>query len=161
LNDSHDTSIGQWLFRLFAWDGLLPPAIWLLPLLLRNLMPKNDVAIAFVIVLVPIAALFVRYSVGMKHIRENHCGPIIRGFQTRVFWIAILMMVLVDVLAIAMQDIVPFEDQMVFALIAYVIYLPLMAFALYPGFSKQFDTGNEYGMRQTTRLNEFGGEEYV
>lgn len=161
MHDSRDTSIGQWLFRLFAWDGLLPPTIWLVPMLLRNLMPKNDVAFAFVIVLLPIAALFVRYYAGMKYIRENNCGRIMRWFQIRVLWVAILIMVLIDVISITMQDIVPFEEQIVFALLAYAFYLPLMAFALYPGFGNRSEAGSEYGLRQTTRLNVFGGEEYV
>lgn len=161
MNDSQDITVGRWMLRLFAWDGLLPPAIWLVPMLFRNLMPRNDMALVFAIVLIPIAALFVRYSVGMKYIRQNRCGAIMQWFQIRVLWFAILIMVLVDILAIAMQDIVPFEEQVAFALAAYVIYLPLMAFALYPGFRNRSDTLSEYGLRQTTRLNAFGGEEYI
>jgi hypothetical protein len=124
-------------------------------------MPGNDFAFVLAAFLVPIAVLFVRHFVGMKYIRQNACGPIMRGFQTRVLLFAILIMALVDIVSIAMQGIVPFARLLEFALTAYLFYLPLMAFALYPGFRRQSDTGSEYGLQQTTRLNAFGGEEYV
>ena len=161
MNDSEDITVGRWLLRLFAWDGLLPPAIWLVPLLFRNLMPKNDAAVVFMTVMIPIAAVFIRYFVGMRYIRENNCGPVMRRFQIGVLFCAIALMILVDTLSIAMQDIVPFAEQIVLALVAFVFYLPLMAFALYPGFRRQMNFGNEYGLKSATRLNAFGGEEYV
>lgn len=84
-----------------------------------------------------------------------------RALQALVFWIAILIMVFIDICAVSLQDIAPFEEQVVFALVSYVIYLPLMAIALYPGFRKHSDTENEFGLKESARLNAYVGEEYV
>lgn len=161
MNDSQDITFGRYLLRLFAWDGLLPPAIWLVPTMLRGLMPKNDAVVMLMTVLIPIAAVFVRYSVGMRYIRENHCGRIMRGLQRGILCCGILIMILIDTLSIAMQDIVPFAEQIVFSLVAFVFYLPLMAFALYPGFCRDTETRSEYEAKDSIHINAFGGEEYL
>ena len=40
-HDAAGTRFSRWMFRLFAWDGLLPAVVWSLPLLLRWCLPGN------------------------------------------------------------------------------------------------------------------------
>ena len=70
-------------------------------------------------------------------------------------------MILIDTLSIAMQDIAPFAEQAAFAFVVFVFYLPLMAITLYPGFSNRQILENVSTQGETTRLNAFGGEEYI
>lgn len=165
MNDSENASLGQWLFRLFAWDGLLPLSIWMTPVVLQLLFPNNNHVIEITAIALPIAAFWVRYVVGRRYIRANGCGPIMRRFQTVIFCAAIFLLVLIDSLMILFQEFAkgPFLDleALVIMSVPYSIYLCAMAFALYPGFRSRSDMGSESELRAATRMNAFGGEEYV
>jgi len=131
-------SIGSWLFRLMAWDGLLPAAVWAVPWVIEWLIPHRRGAIEVTAVVLPIVAFFIRYQVGRRYIASNRCGALMRGLQVGVFCVGILLLVLIDAV-IVLSHVMPkgaafatAADCIVWAVL-YSIYLTSMAIAMYPG----------------------------
>jgi hypothetical protein len=129
---------GTWLLKLIAWDGALPIFIILVPTFVDLLFPNRRGAIEAAAVMVPIAAFFLRFFVGKRHINSNRCGRVIRKLQLVALCIGIFVLLMIDSLLIlahemnrkamfvAGADLIPLS-------IPFAIYLTLMAIALYPG----------------------------
>ena len=70
--------------RLWAWDGVLPAVIALMPLLVKRFAPRNDPAELGVVILVPIAAALIRSVVGYRQFRDI-------GFTAPPVWRQIML----------------------------------------------------------------------
>lgn len=155
----HHASIGSWLLRLVAWDGLLPVVIWSSPFLIALLLPNKRGAIELTAIVLPIAALFLRFRAGRRYIAANHCGPILRSLQIGVFCLGILVLFAVDAVMI-LTHVMPkgamfaTTDDLVVWAVLYAIYFTAMAFAMYPGLRQASGTRSQPGnpdLRQNPR----------
>ena len=130
----------QWIIRLIAWDGLLPALVWLSPYAIRAIIPNHDKAIEAAAILIPIAALFLRFYMGSKYIFSNHCSRSFRKLQVVLFCLGIFLLLLIDSLMI-LSTILPKMPQghpvhfreMILIAGAFSVYLLLMFIAMYPG----------------------------
>ena len=128
----------SWLLRVLKWDGILPVCIVLIPSVIALLVPNRRGAIEMTAVIVPIAAFFIRFRAGKRHIESNNCGETMKVYQLCVFSLAIVALMLVDAF-IVLSHVMPqrggfvtTEDLLTLG-IPIAIYLSLMAFAMYPG----------------------------
>lgn len=133
-----------WFYRLIAWDSLLPAIIVGVPMALHRLFPNAQGAIDLVVIILPIAALFIRFRSGQKHILENQCSRKLRQIQFAVLWFGILALVLFDAFIILKElfpNIVilanlfpnfPLTDPQLIVIFL-VTYFLMMLFAMYPG----------------------------
>src|SRR5262245_48281882 len=125
---------GEWLLKLIAWDGALPIFIILVPTIVDLLFPNPPGAISFAPVLIPIAAFFLRFYVGKRHIDSNRCSRAIRNLQLVALCIGIFVLLLIDSLLILSHEmnrgaIVPSAGEILVLSIPFSIYLVLMAIA--------------------------------
>ena len=128
----------SWVIRLFAWDGMLPVGIVLAPIGIELLFPNRRGVMEVMAVTLPVAAFLFRIRAGVRHIASNRCSVVVRGLQYFAFGLAILPLVLFDCVMI-LSHLMPAgallataEDLLVWA-VFYVIYLLLMAGAMFPG----------------------------
>ena len=123
-----------WLIRLATWDGLLPLALWLVPLVIRTAFPRHRELYETVGILLPIVVLFMRFFFGFRMIKSNHCVFWVRCLQTMALCMGILVMIIVDVLLMMSHEMGPMRggDQQ-FLAISIGSYVALMAFATFPG----------------------------
>lgn len=129
---------GSWFFRVLGWDGIMPVCIVLIPTLIKLLIPNNRGAVAVTVVLLPIAAFFVRLAIGIRHIAANHCAIAVRRLQYFVFCLGIFLLIGVDTLLILSHEMpkgamfANTTDYLAFASL-FSIYLASMTIAMYPG----------------------------
>ncbi|MCR9198121.1 MAG: hypothetical protein NXI04_05730 [Planctomycetaceae bacterium] len=133
-NIKEPINFGRWLGLLITWDGLFPVALIFAPEFLRWMWPGNLPARDMTVVLLVIAALFIRLGVGLKHISSNFCGPWMRTVQKSLLILMVLFLVMMDSLLM----IIPFRRGMtagdvIFLSVVASIYLGGMAVVLYPG----------------------------
>lgn len=127
----------RWLVRLFCWDGVLPALNWGLPAVLLAIFPNGRGLIEILAIAAPTIAVIVRFYVGKRTIRTNHCHPVIQDTQMVFFCLGIFLLFILDALMI-LSHLMPAaavdrEKQGILAMLA--IYLTLMALAMFPGFS--------------------------
>jgi hypothetical protein len=127
-------NIWDWLHRVLGWDGLLPVCIAVLPTGIDFVLPNNADALTIAAVTAPIAALFVRFSVGRRHLASNQVGPAVRACQYCVFTAAIFLLCLIDcfVIIIHVVPAVPATDWSILGAL-FSLYLIAMSFAMFPG----------------------------
>ena len=84
-----------------------------------------------------IQALEIRFFVGVRAIRPNHCGRMDRGVQGIALWAGLFLLLIVDTLQILRMVMPPgaFKDceSLIGFVVFYSIYIVCMAFAMYPG----------------------------
>jgi hypothetical protein len=136
-----ELDVRSWLLRLITWDGALPACMVFAPAGIKYLFPNNRGAIEIAAIVLPITAFWFRFVVGKRHIDTNHCGPLVQTLQLCVLCLAIFIFVFCDAV-IALSHIMPQVDHAatgldmaVFGIIG-LVYLTLMAFAMYPGRSE-------------------------
>ena len=129
-------SIGSWLRNVFAWDGLLPVGVVLIPIGIGLLLPNTPDAIAVTAVVVPIVAICIRFKIGKRHIDSHDLGEVVWHLQFCVFIVGIFLLMLLESLLI----VVPLTDlfvrekvDMYSILLLFAIYLAAMAVAMFPG----------------------------
>lgn len=129
---------GAWLIKLVAWDGFVPLIVLLLPSVVEELFPNRRGAMELTALTVPIAAFFIRFVVGKRHIYANDCTDVVRCMQLVALCLAILLLVLIDTLII-LANLMPKGamfatpvDWLVWAVLIGV-YGICMAFAMFPG----------------------------
>lgn len=125
-----------WLLAVALWDGLLPVGIVLLPALVHLAIPNHREPIEIIAIVVPMVAFFVRIVVGSQRIRSNHCARWFQVLQFALFFLAALILVLLDAVVI-LSHVMPAgafapSDYTIFA-IMFAIYYFLMLLAMYPG----------------------------
>ena len=129
--------VWAWLVRLACWDGLLPAAVWGVPVALRWALPGVPGVLELTAVGLPIVAFFARLAVGRSHIAGNRCGPWVRRGQTAALVTGLLAVVLADVLVILLAFLPrPARGDRVLLVLGglYLFYLVCVGFALFPGF---------------------------
>ena len=134
-------ALARWLLRLAAWDGMLPAVVWSLPLVAMQLLPGRRGPVELLGVVLPITAFLIRFFVGVRAIRSNHCGRIFRGLQGISLWAGLFLLLIIDTLQILRLVMPPgaFKDResLISLLVFYSIYIVCMAFAMYPGRAPQ------------------------
>ena len=92
-------------------------------------------------VVLPITAFLIRFFVGVRAIRSNHCGRIFRGLQGISLWAGLFLLLIIDTLQILRLVMPPGafknRESLIGLLIFYSIYIVCMAFAMYPGRAPQ------------------------
>jgi hypothetical protein len=130
-------AVSRWLVRVAAWDGMLPVVVWSLPLVALQLFPGRRGPIELLGVVLPITAFLIRFFVGVRAIRTNHCGRLVRGLQGIALWAGLFLLLIVDTLQILRLVMPPgaFKDResLIGFVVFYSIYIVCMAFAMYPG----------------------------
>lgn len=129
---------GRWIFRLVAWDGVLPVVVLLAPTVIKVLFPNWRGAIEIAAIALPITAFLIRFYVAKRHITSNECSGLVRCFQFIALCVAILIFLLIDALLILVQDLpngalVTSETDLIVWAVLITLYLSCMAFVLYPG----------------------------
>lgn len=123
-----------WLIRLATWDGLLPLAVWLVPLFIRTTFPRDRQLYESVGILLPIVVLFLRFFFGWRTIQSNRCRVWVRCLQTIALCAGILVMMCVDALLMMSHELGPMTEwDQKFVAMLIGGYLALMAFATFPG----------------------------
>lgn len=126
----------SWLLAVAIWDGLLPVAIVLLPMLIQLAVPNRREPIEVIAIVVPMAAFFVRMWVGAQRIRSNYCARWFQIIQFIGFVLGLFILVLLDAVVILSHIMPPgafaLSDYKIFAVMFGTYYL-LMLFAMYPG----------------------------
>ena len=134
-------AVARWLLRLAAWDGMLPAVVWSLPLVAMQLLPGRRGPVELLGVVLPITAFLIRFFVGVRAIRSNHCGRIFRGLQGISLWAGLFLLLIIDTLQILRLVMPPGavknRESLIGLLIFYSIYIVCMAFAMYPGRAPQ------------------------
>lgn len=137
---SHDKPINysQWLLRIIGWDGILPVFVASLAFAIASIFGNNWLLAEALVIVLPIVALFIRFSIGYKHIRRNYCGKMFKGIQTGALGLAVFIMLFADFLVVLLAFIPkndrhpPPEDVPIY-IVALTVYLVLVVIAMYPG----------------------------
>lgn len=129
-------NLRTWLFRVLAWDSLLPTAVATVPFGVELVAPNCRGAMEITAVVMPIVAFLVRVRVGTGHIGSNHCGQSMRVLQLVAFCLALLPLLLFDAFLI-LSHVMPkgamtAGDRVILAA-ALLVYVGLMVIAMYPG----------------------------
>jgi hypothetical protein len=95
---------GSWLLELVAWDGILPVFVVLVPTVIELLFPNRRGALEVTAITLPIAAFFLRFFVGKRHINSNRCARTVRHFQLVGLCIGILVLLMIDSLVILAHE---------------------------------------------------------
>jgi hypothetical protein len=129
---------GTWALKVLTWDAVLPACVVFIPMGVQLLLPGRRGAIEITAVILPIAALFLRFRAGKRHIDSNRCSRRGKLIQLSVFCLGILPLVLTDCFFI-LSELMPRgaliahrRDQIALAVL-FSIYLVAMIVAMYPG----------------------------
>ena len=127
---------GSWLFRVFAWDGLMPACVFLVPTVVKSMIPDNRGVFEIAALVTPAIMFVLRLIVGRRHIAANNCSATVQFIQLCVFYFGILVLGFIEGVLI-LSHLMPrgaFKsvDYVVFAILI-SIYLTAMSIAMYPG----------------------------
>lgn len=136
----------RWLFQVLTWDGALPLVVLGLPEAATRLFPHCPGLVEFLAIALPIAAFLIRFYAGKCHIRSNACGRTVRKLQLLFLCLGIFVLLVFDSLCILSKDIQmrlaqvqprndwkALAELLLVAGVAWLVYLPCAAFAMYPG----------------------------
>lgn len=131
-------NIGKWLFRVGSWDGLLPIFVFSFPSVVGLLLPDNRGAMEITAVALPIAAFFLRFRAGRRHIAQNHCSTVVRGLQMVIFCLGLMILLLIDAVLILAHlmpegELFATRTDLIVWGILFGTYLVVMTVAMYPG----------------------------
>lgn len=132
-----------WFLRLLGWDIVLTAVVAIVPVVVQLVFPGNPDAIDFIAVPLPILAFLLRACSGWYHIQANGCDIEMRQQQTSAFMLALVMLGTFDTMMI-MSHIIPAPgplaqiDYFIYGGL-FLLYLGLMACAMYPGRVKRAD----------------------
>lgn len=128
---------GTWLYRVVAWDGLLPVFTMLVPVVLDYMFPVNPKLRDIAITVVPIVTFFARLSVGVRHVSSNQVGKAVRTVQYLAFILGILVLFTLDGLLLVMSAFRDGQmvkgDELPVVGVWFGIYLVFMVVAMFPG----------------------------
>jgi hypothetical protein len=128
----------SWFLRVFAWDGMMPVFIIIVPFLINFFFPNFPAAMNIAGLSLPLVGFFVRLALGIRHIRANTCSELVSGVQFIFFIIGIFCLVLIDVMLILLHEmpagvLFPATSDYIAFGATYLIYLVAMIIAMYPG----------------------------
>lgn len=130
----------NWLGRLLAWDGVLPVVVCAIPTLVNIFVPDSEMICLTLSIILPIAALLIRFYVGHAMIATNGCSPGFRKVQVVCLCVGLFILMCLDSLLMVIlslnlpgnPDGEPAAVAVIFV-IFYVPYLVFLAVAMYPG----------------------------
>lgn len=124
--------------RVLTWDAILPVCVAFIPMGVVLLFPGRRGAVEITAVILPIAALLLRFRAGKRHIDSNRCSERIKLMQLSVFCLGILPLVLTDSFFI-LSELMPKgalfsnRESRITLAVLFSIYLLAMIVAMYPG----------------------------
>jgi tetratricopeptide (TPR) repeat protein len=130
-----------WAIKVAAWDSLLPIFVIATPFLVDRFAPNNRNLNEFVGLGIPIIACILRAIMGIWHILSNTCSAFVRTLQFCFFFVALFLLLVVDVLLIFTHQNkmgMPTREDCLGIATMMLIYLPFIAFAMYPGRGSHF-----------------------
>jgi len=124
-----------WALRIATWDGVLPLAVLIVPVVVEHIFPNQPVVLNWVAIVGAVTAFCLRGVIGFRQISKNHCSPGFRENQIPVFVFGIFVLAFFDCVGMFLHLVPNFSvfDYLIFYGLAFAIYLPVMAFAMYPG----------------------------
>ena len=128
------TKYREWALNILCWDGILPVAVITVPKIAMLLFPMMPGARELTFIIVPVTAFVIRYVNG----RMRFISGELYIWQLVVFFMALCVLFVLDAIWTMMhlvQNGVPPEAYLTAAVI-YLIYLSLMAIALFPARKK-------------------------
>lgn len=143
--DAGNTSVEEnfrvnWLGRLLAWDGVLPVVVCATPTLVNIFVPDSEMICLTLSIILPIAALLIRFYVGYAMIATNGCSPSFRKVQVVCLCVGLFILMCLDSLLMVILSLNlpgnPDGEPVVVAVIFVIFYVPYLAFlavAMYPG----------------------------
>jgi uncharacterized membrane protein len=127
----------QWLQRVIGWDAILPFLIWIGSIVIASAFHHRPPADIIALGGLPVAGFLIRWSFGYRHIKSNACGNVLRGFQSLALFCGLVALIIVDffhALSVFIANGNPLPDGVIIiCVIAYLVYLMLAIFAMYPG----------------------------
>jgi hypothetical protein len=129
-----------WALRVATWDGVLPFCILIAPILVGHFFPNQPAALNWAAILATVVAFCVRGAIGLRQISRNNCSPGMRDDQYVLLVFGIFILAFFDCVGMFLHLVPNFSvlDYLLFYGLAFAVYLPFMAFAMYPG-SKEVD----------------------
>jgi hypothetical protein len=124
------TKYREWALNILCWDGVLPVAVITVPKIVMLLFPMMPGARELTFIIVPVTAFVIRYVNGRMRFRSGE----LYIWQLVVFFMALCVLFVFDAILTMMQLVqkgVPREAYLTAGVI-YLIYLSLMAIALFP-----------------------------
>ncbi len=129
---------GAWLFRVLAWDAVLPACVAFVPVGIGLVWPNRRGALELAAVLLPVAAFLLRMRAGRRHIASNRCLKPVQRVQFVAFCFGILTLALIECV-LMLSGLMPKGtlftnpgDRQVWAVL-FSVYLAAMVVAMYPG----------------------------
>ena len=83
----------SWLISAFAWDGLLPVIIGVIPIAVNFWVPNDPVVGVFTCILLPMGAAFFRASLAQWQLQRICFGQTPIGRQLLLAWAIICLMI--------------------------------------------------------------------
>lgn len=143
IQKTQPSVVTEWVLNVFGLDGLMPIIVLLVPVLFQAVLGRNFF-IEILAIILPVAAFFWRGVLSSRKIEGNRCGKLLRLVQRAALLFALLLMALVDAFAILVWTIpkggLTLGDYLTTGIL-YLLYLSLLAVALYPGLRVQSDQG--------------------
>lgn len=144
MNGERQTSkwVREWILRVFLWDGVLPIVSWLVPAVLQVFAHAQPWVIVVALIFLPAISALIRRDAGHRAIRENRCGPLVKGLQGSLLNLVVAAFLVCDIgltfchfdrqfLWLDLFQILIANPMTV--LIVVLSYFSTMAFVMYPG----------------------------
>jgi hypothetical protein len=135
----------HWLKHLLICDSVLPLIALLLPFVLQVFFKAQDKFLSLVIVFAAIALAVVRARLGFRVISNNACTESVRRIQKAGLIVGVVWMLLADTLFMTIGTVavgLPVRSLTEMIVVAFGVYLLLMAVATYPGRTLDADSAN-------------------
>lgn len=136
--------VSTWAIRTVGWDWLLPLVVLFIPRILQRVFPGNRGILEIAVIVLPISALMLRGALGWRAISRNACGGGWRACQRIALGAALFILFVFDAFVVLSHLAEPdaffaTTADYVALLVGAVLYLSLMAFAMFPGRVVQVD----------------------
>jgi hypothetical protein len=130
-------NLGSWALRVAAWDAVLPLFVMSIPFGLKWLFPEWRGLVELASVVMPIIAFLIRLTVGVGHIRSNHCSLFVKKLQVAFLCFGIMPLVFLECIlalsALGPGDPMFGRETQSTVMTMVFIYLFCMLIAMYPG----------------------------
>lgn len=130
--ESRDNEAANCLASTLAWDGLLPTAVGLAPILVKLFLPRRDAVEVLTIVLLPAVAALVRASFGHWQLRRVCGGFAPLGRQVALGSAIVCLLLSESLFAVLVFAADAPREAWLFPAGSYLAYLTLILVALRP-----------------------------
>lgn len=130
-------TIGEWLRRLFLWDGALPLVVWSLPRAVAWLLPGQRGPIEVLGVVLPMTGFLFRFFAGLEVLRARRQHALLKAVKVVVLFFGLFFLMMIDAVMI-LRTIMPANafgkpGDFLGIAVLYCLYVMAMGFATFPG----------------------------